>query len=431
MQRRDYLTALFEQQRFGDFQFQPLGRQAGMFQRVHHRGQEIADPELQRRQIDRDPHRIGPGRSIKAGAAQHLQAERIDQPGFFRHRNEIGRRHHAALRMRPAHQRLAAGNRAGAEPDQRLIMRPQHFMLQRLPQLELDLAAGLGARVHAGLEERIAAARFHLGLGERHIGAHEQLVGFVAVARRHRNADAGADHHRMAIDQKRLADRMQQSLGQQHDILGALDAALQHRELIGVQPADHVVVAQRRTQPAGNAAQQLVADRVTEAVIDRLEIVDAEEMHRDLAVAAPGVRQHVIEPLAQRIAVRQPGEAVVLRHEGEPHLGALALGDIHQRQQHRRLAVIGQLARIDRKIDQRAVGADVFPGARGALIGARIAVPGPIGLEGLQVAEGQRAELGRRIAVMLDRGIIDADDAFAVDRADDHRHGVAVEQKPE
>ncbi len=32
---------------------------------------------------------------------------------------------------------------------------------------------------------------------------------------------------------------------------------------------------------------------------------------------------------------------------------------------------------------------------------------------------------------MLDRGVVDAEDAFAVQRADDHRHRIAVEQQPE
>src|ERR1700733_9289491 len=49
----------------------------------------------------------------------------------------------------------------------------------------------------------------------------------------------------------------------------------------------------------------------------------------------------------------------VLRHEGEPRFGALALGDVHQRQQHRGLVAIHQVARIDRQIDQCAVGPHV------------------------------------------------------------------------
>ena len=77
---------------------------------------------------------------------------------------------------------------------------------------------------------------------------------------------------------------------------------------------------------------------MAQRVVDGLEVVEVEKQHRDLVAAAAGMRQQFIEPLPQQDAVRQSGEAVMLRHEREPRLGALALGDVHQRQQHRRLA---------------------------------------------------------------------------------------------
>ncbi len=75
------------------------------------------------------------------------------------------------------------------------------------------------------------------------------------------------------------------------------------------------------------------------------------------------MQQHLVQLLTQQGAVRQAGQAVVLGHEREPGFGAFALGDIHQRQQHRGAVGIDQFARIDREIDQRAVGPDMFPGA--------------------------------------------------------------------
>jgi hypothetical protein len=121
----------------------------------------------------------------------------------------------------------------------------------------------------------------------------------------------------------------------------------------------------------------------------------------------------------------------VLGHEGEPRLGALALGDVHQRQQHRGLIVIDQLARIDRQIDQRAVGPHVLPDAGGQLVAGAVAGPGRFGFEGLDAADGQLLELGAAIAVVFDRGVVDAEDAFVVQRTDDHGNRIAVEQQPE
>ena len=143
------------------------------------------------------------------------------------------------------------------------------------------------------------------------------------------------------------------------------------------------------------------------------------------------VQQDIVHLLAQQVAVRQPGQAVMLGHEGEPGLGALALGDIHQRQQHRGLVVVDQLARIDRQIDQRAVGPDMLPGPRGLFVAGAVASPWQFGFEGLDAADGQLLEFGAAIAVMLDGGVVDAEDALVVQRADDHGNGIAVEQQPE
>ena len=153
VQRGEHLAALFQQQGFGDFELEPLWRQAGLFQRIHHHRQQIAAAKLQRRQIDRDADIIGPVRRVHAGAAQHQPAERIDQAGLFGDGDEFGRRDHAALGMRPAHQRLEAGDAPGRKVDQWLIIRPQHVVLDRVAQIGLDFAAALGAGVHSGFEK--------------------------------------------------------------------------------------------------------------------------------------------------------------------------------------------------------------------------------------------------------------------------------------
>ena len=135
--------------------------------------------------------------------------------------------------------------------------------------------------------------------------------------------------------------------------------------------------------------------------------------------------------LAQQVAVRQPGQAVVLGHEGEPRLGALAFGDVHQRQQYRGLVAIDQMTRIDRQIDQRPVSPDVLPGARRQFVARAVAGPGRFGLEGLDAADGELFEFRAAIAIMLDRGVVDTKDAFVLQRAYDHRNRIAVEQQPE
>ena len=130
-----------------------------------------------------------------------------------------------------------------------------------------------------------------LGAVQRQVGILQKLLGIVAIAGRHRDADAGADHDRMAVEQIGLADRLKQPPRQQHGILRARQPALDDRELIGVEAGDDIVLAQRRAQALGDAAQQLVADAVAERIVDRLEIVEVEHQHRDLFRAAPRVQQ--------------------------------------------------------------------------------------------------------------------------------------------
>src|SRR5262249_54836798 len=60
-----------------------------------------------------------------------------------------------------------------------------------------------------------------------------------------------------------------------------------------------------------------------------------------------------------------------------------------------------------------------------------LAHPGQLVIEGLQAADRELLEFGAAVAVMLDRGVIDGKDALAVERADDHRHRIAVEQPAE
>ena len=68
-----------------------------------------------------------------------------------------------------------------------------------------------------------------------------------------------------------------------------------------------------------------------------------------------------------------------------------------------------------------------------AVSSSLVAVAGPGQLRSRRPgrADGQRLELGAAIAVMLDRGVVDVEDALVVQRADDHGNGIAVEQQPE
>ena len=92
--------------------------------------------------------------------------------------------------MRPAQQRLAGRDLLGAQIEERLVVDLEGAGGERVAQVELEVAPGLGADVHLRLEEAPGAAPLGLRPVERHVGVLEEVVGADAVARRHGDADA-------------------------------------------------------------------------------------------------------------------------------------------------------------------------------------------------------------------------------------------------
>ena len=89
----------------------------------------------------------------------------------------------------------------------------------------------------------------------------------------------------------------------------------------------------QRRQSLGGRAQQLVANRVAEAVIDRLEVVEIDEDHRELAVVAPAARERQRQAILEQRPVGEAGELVVERLVAELVLERHALGDVAEVEQ--------------------------------------------------------------------------------------------------
>ena len=85
------------------------------------------------------------------------------------------------------------------------------------------------------------------------------------------------------------------------------------------------LVADGAHQPGGDAAQQLVADRVAERVVDALEVVEVDEHHGDLAGGAR--LERLAHLLAEQRAVGEPGQRVVVGLVLELVLQVAQLGD--------------------------------------------------------------------------------------------------------
>ena len=68
--------AAFEEDRFGDLDLEPVGREPAVGERAEDRFLKRAAVELDRRDVDRDADMLGPARRLRAGFADHPGADR-------------------------------------------------------------------------------------------------------------------------------------------------------------------------------------------------------------------------------------------------------------------------------------------------------------------------------------------------------------------
>ena len=116
---------------------------------------------------------------------------------------------------------------------------------------------------------------------------------------------------------QRHGERLEDPLGGVGRLLAVLDVLEQHRELVAAEARGGVGAADALVEPARDLDQHLVAGRVAEAVVDRLEVVEVEEDHGEPALLAPAARDRVAYALGEQRAVGESRDAVVERLVGE------------------------------------------------------------------------------------------------------------------
>src|SRR6202034_3703075 len=77
-----------EQRAFGEFEFEPVGREVGLGKDALDHFDEVGAAELQRRDVDGDGE-AGPGAAVEARALEHPLAKLDDQAGMLGNRNEL------------------------------------------------------------------------------------------------------------------------------------------------------------------------------------------------------------------------------------------------------------------------------------------------------------------------------------------------------
>src|SRR5207253_2950575 len=126
-----------------------------------------------------------------------------NKAGFLSQRDDLGWRHHPALRVVPAQECFEPAKRVASQVIDRLIVELEFTFHKGPAQIHFQDAPCLHAHIHPFLEEAVGAAALTLGAIERDVGILEELLGLASVMRRERNADAGADYHLVLLDDER------------------------------------------------------------------------------------------------------------------------------------------------------------------------------------------------------------------------------------
>ena len=171
-----------------------------------------------------------------------------------------------------------------------------------------------------------------------------------------RDADARVDPHRAHGEAERLGERLPDAVADRDGLLGRLEVAADHDELVAADAGERVDAADRGTHARRDAAQQLVAERVTEPVVHLLEPVEVDVQRRGQRALFEDRREH----LEQLRAVRDAGERVAPRLFGEPLFELAPFGDVgdeHDRAEVRPV-VLAHRARPEPRPHEAAVEGD-------------------------------------------------------------------------
>ena len=279
-----------------------------------HRLFDLVDELGSREQLRRDVHRqlerpaehLLPRRHLMARLAQHLIGERDDEAGLFGDGDELRRRHHAAIRALPAHQRLQPADARRRQLHDRLIEDRELVALDRAAQLGLERQALQRGGVHVRVEQLVAAAARGLGAIHRDVRVAKQGIDRLRYGECRRRCRCWPTPRTFCLSiWNGSASASCSRSAMRADVLGRRDVLGEHGELVAAEPRQHVARAQLRLQPPGDGDQESVADHVAEAVVDQLEAVEVDEQHgvagrRD----ARRLRNRALEQLAEQRAVR-------------------------------------------------------------------------------------------------------------------------------
>ena len=117
----------------------------------------------------------------------------------------------------------------------------------------------------------------------RDVRVTEQRVGILGMVRVERDPDARRDVQVELVDPDRMVETVHQPFGDRDrgGVVG--DVAHEDTELVAAETRHQVLLAEGLGEPRSDRREQLVADVVTQRVVDLLEVIEVHQHHREAA----------------------------------------------------------------------------------------------------------------------------------------------------
>ena len=193
-----------------------------------------------------------------------------------------------------------------------------------MTQTIINVEAAVGLFVHFAGKETEGAATGFLGVVHRRVGLLHQGVEVAAIVGCHGYTHRGRGVEDVFADIKRFGQGMQNFIGNAGGGAGIVKITDQNDEFIPALPAQCVDVTQAELESSDHGDQQTVADRMTERIVDALEVVKIDEHEGQMFAGTSLDFDHVDETVTQQQAVGQAGQWIVMRHVLNTVFGRLA-----------------------------------------------------------------------------------------------------------
>ena len=235
-------------------------------------------------------------------------------------------------RALPTHQGLERDRGSARQIDDRLIVKPKLAVGQSCSDGRLQRVAGR-ERILIGNDLILTGA---FGFVERLVGATQQDRGLDQLAvgipggRTHRDGDSPVRR----LPDRDAADGFDESLadGDRAEVIGSWK---DDRKFLAAVSGDEVpFTTERRSEGAGHGDQRLVADEMTEAVVELLETVNVDHDQRQRLPGAGRPAPLPPQRLIERAAVGHAGQRVADAHAKQLLLHGLLGRDVEQKAHH-------------------------------------------------------------------------------------------------